>query len=288
MQRARGGAARDEERSMTDDLRAAGLSRAVAHPNLDPRVPAVLLAVTALYTMVEVLAAHRSPGLGWLLQWRLLPTLLWVGASPFVAREGARWAKRDSGVARIANWTGLFLLLHTAVNVVIRLPDAPSRGLRWLVAGTVDGTVQNAPAAALLFVLLLGIGWLGQRPSAPSSSVAPKEPEAARPQVLVLPGGDRTHRVTPEQIRWLEAEGDYVRVHTTERNYLVRRSMKAFERDLGNDRFVRIHRSSLVGVDFVRELRAVGHGDYLAVLDDGTELRIPRTRRKALQRLRDG
>lgn len=273
---------------MSDDLRAAELGRAVALPKIDYRVPAVLLAVTVLYTMVEVLTAHRSRDLDWLLQWRLLPALLWVGVSPFVAREGARWPGREGGVARIASWTGLFLLLHTAVNLVIRLPDAPSRGPRWLVASTVDGIVQHAPAASLLFVLLLGIGWLGQRFAAPWGSVAPRGPEAARPQVLVLPGGDRTHRVAPEQIRWLEAEGDYVRVHTTERNYLVRKRMNAFERALGNDRFVRIHRSSLVGVDFVRELRALGHGDYLAVLDDGTELRIPRTRRKAIERLRDG
>lgn len=246
------------------------------------RVPALLLAATSLYLALELLVADRPPDLSWMLQWRLFPALLWVAASAFLVREGARWPGWEGGARRLAAWVGLFVLLHAAVNVAIRLPDATSRGLRWLAASTVDGAVQHAPAALLLFTVLLGVGWLGR------GRLAPSDPDEAPPEALVLPGGDRTHRVAPEQIRWLEAEGDYVRVHTTERSYLVRKTMKALERTLGENRFVRIHRSTLVGVGFVRELRALGHGDYLAVLDDGTELRIPRTRREALERLRDG
>lgn len=262
--------------------RTAGLQETVGPSKIDLRVPAVILAAALLYTTIEFLAGDHSPELAWVVQWRMFPAFLWAAASGFLVREGARRPELGRSGLRIAGWAALFVLLHATVNTVIRLPDAALRGPRWLTTSTVDGAIHHAPAALLLFVVLVGTGRLVRQPPAPRS------PAEARPEALVLPGGDRTHRVAPARIRWLEAEGDYVRVHTTERSYLVRETMKALEGKLASGRFVRIHRSTLVGVDFVREVRPIGHGDHVAVLDDGTELRIPRTRRRALDRLRDG
>jgi two-component system LytT family response regulator len=87
------------------------------------------------------------------------------------------------------------------------------------------------------------------------------------------------------EIDWVGAEGDYVRIHTGERSWLVRATMTSVERDLPARRFLRIHRSTLVAVDRVREVRSFDTGDSAVVLRDGTQLRLGRSYREAVERL---
>ena len=58
--------------------------------------------------------------------------------------------------------------------------------------------------------------------------------------------------------------------------------LKRLEARLDPDRFVRVHRSAIVNVSAVRKLRHLGHGDYEAILDDGSMVRVSRTRRPQL------
>ncbi|MCU1347364.1 MAG: two component transcriptional regulator, LytTR family [Acidobacteria bacterium] len=108
--------------------------------------------------------------------------------------------------------------------------------------------------------------------------------EAAPPRYAVRLK-NRTLFVPPAEIDWVAAEGDYVRVHAGTRNWLIRDTMAAVERDLGATRFVRVHRSAIVNVDRVQELRSLEGGDCAVVLRDGTELRLGRTYREAVERL---
>lgn len=85
------------------------------------------------------------------------------------------------------------------------------------------------------------------------------------------------------EILWVEASGDYAKLHTSHRVHLVRSTMEAMERRLG-DTYVRIHRSAIVRLDQVRRLRAVSHGDYTVELADGTRLRLSRRYREAVTR----
>jgi two-component system LytT family response regulator len=90
------------------------------------------------------------------------------------------------------------------------------------------------------------------------------------------------------EIDWVEAEGDYVRIHAGKNSWLVRERIKRVERELGPRRFARIHRSTIVSLDRVQELRTFETGDGVVVLRDGTELRVGRSYRAALDRLTTG
>lgn len=81
-------------------------------------------------------------------------------------------------------------------------------------------------------------------------------------------------------VRWVEAAGNYVRLHTVAGDtHLVRETMSRLEQKLDPDRFVRIHRSAMVNLEHVEELRHWSSGEYRVELDDGTELKLTRTYR---------
>jgi two-component system LytT family response regulator len=85
------------------------------------------------------------------------------------------------------------------------------------------------------------------------------------------------------EIDWLGAADNYVYVHAGSKTYLVRETLTTLERQLDPDRFVRIHRSTLVHIDRIVELRAVTHGDFEVLLRDGTRLTLSRTCRGRLE-----
>lgn len=95
--------------------------------------------------------------------------------------------------------------------------------------------------------------------------------------------GDRVHLLEPESIRWVAAEGDYVRLHTAQGEHLLRETMRGLEERLAGGRFIRIHRSTLVRADYVREVRSRGRGRHAAVLRDGTRRDISRSGQERLE-----
>ena len=88
-----------------------------------------------------------------------------------------------------------------------------------------------------------------------------------------------------EEIEWVEAAGNYVRLHVGSESHLFRESMKNMEARLDNDVFVRIHRSAIVNVDRIRELQPWFHGEYVVILQDGTRLMASRVFADRLDRL---
>lgn len=83
---------------------------------------------------------------------------------------------------------------------------------------------------------------------------------------------DRTILVAVRDVDWIEAEGKYVRLHVREHSYLVRDAIAAVEARLDGRQFVRIHRSTIVNLRRVTEIR----DDSLVVLQDGTQLTMSR------------
>ena len=101
---------------------------------------------------------------------------------------------------------------------------------------------------------------------------------------LVARDGHRTLFVPMGEIRWIQADGVYARIHADAAPApLVRASLSALEAQLDPRAFFRIHRSAIVNVRFVRELRHLSHGDYTVLLRDGTELKLSRTRREEFE-----
>jgi DNA-binding LytR/AlgR family response regulator len=107
-------------------------------------------------------------------------------------------------------------------------------------------------------------------------------------QRLVIKSGPRMLFLHPEKIEWVEAEKDYVRLHVGKESHLVRETMNSFEKKLKSDRFVRVHRSTIVNLDYVKEMQPLPSGEYDISMRDGTQLRLSRGyRSRLLELLRD-
>jgi two-component system, LytTR family, response regulator len=83
-------------------------------------------------------------------------------------------------------------------------------------------------------------------------------------------------------VDWVEADGDYLRLHVGPKSHLVRGTLGAFEPRLNPREFVRIHRSAIVRLSRVRELVPQLHGDYRITLTTGARLRLSRSYREKL------
>ena len=102
---------------------------------------------------------------------------------------------------------------------------------------------------------------------------------------MVIKAGGRAFFLKTYEIDWIEAEGKYVRLHVGRESYLVREAISQIEAQLDPKRFLRIHRSTIVNLDRVRELQPWFHNDYRVILRDGTELMLSRSCRKRLGEL---
>ena len=89
--------------------------------------------------------------------------------------------------------------------------------------------------------------------------------------------GSRIQVVLTDDIEWIAAAGDYAELHCSGRCHLLRETMNALELKLDPLQFLRIHRSKIVRVGCVRELRAIDNREYLVMLSDGSEHRSSRT-----------
>jgi two-component system LytT family response regulator len=85
------------------------------------------------------------------------------------------------------------------------------------------------------------------------------------------------HFVRAAEIDWVEAEGNYVRLHARGQRHLLREPLHRMLARLDPRRFVRVHRSAAVNLDRVRRLEPWFHGEFEVVLEDGTRLRSSRT-----------
>lgn len=96
---------------------------------------------------------------------------------------------------------------------------------------------------------------------------------------LVVKSAGRIMFVRSDEIDWVEAADNYVRLHVGPDTHVLRETLGSFETRLDTSRFVRIHRSTLVNVDRMKELQPWFHGDYIVILQDGTRLNLSRTYR---------
>lgn len=96
---------------------------------------------------------------------------------------------------------------------------------------------------------------------------------------------DRTHVIDTDAIDWIGAADYYVEIHVGGETHLLRETMTELTQRLDPERFFRVHRSAIINLERVREIRALLHGDRQIVLADGTELRLSRARRGEFERL---
>jgi two-component system LytT family response regulator len=116
--------------------------------------------------------------------------------------------------------------------------------------------------------------------------LADAQPTAPPPlERIAIKSGGSVYFLRTEEIDWIEAAGNYTRLHVGKKAHLLRETMSALEGKLHPKRFVRIHRSTIVNLERVRELQPYFHGDYVVLLHDGTQLTLSRNYRPKLHDL---
>ncbi len=116
---------------------------------------------------------------------------------------------------------------------------------------------------------------------------APEDTDALLTR-LAIRTGSRYHLVEVDEIDWIEGAGVYARLIVGDKAHLLRTPLAELERKLDPTRFVRIHRSTIVNLDRVREARGHAHGEYVLGLRDGTKLKVSRTYSDRIRAFLDG
>ena len=119
----------------------------------------------------------------------------------------------------------------------------------------------------------------------PSDAAPP--PVSADPSTLprrfLVKGDGQMYFVAVDDIDWVEAYGNYVRLHVGKGVHLIRETLGNIERQLDPARFARVHRSSIVNLDRVARMDLWGAGDYVVLLKDGTKLKLSRWYRSRIE-----
>jgi two-component system LytT family response regulator len=104
-----------------------------------------------------------------------------------------------------------------------------------------------------------------------------------RTERLVVKSGGRLFFLRMDEIDWIEAAGNYVRLHVGNTSHLLRETMNAIEARLDPEKFFRIHRSRIVNMERIQEMQPWLNGEYAVVLRTGTRLTLSRGYREKLQ-----
>ena len=157
--------------------------------------------------------------------------------------------------------------------------------LDYLLKPFSDERFERSLARVLSFVRTHRREELSHRILSLLDHVQPKQPENTRTPLdcLMIKDGGRVLFVRVEEIDWIEAAGVYVQIHIAGKTWLHRISLGELEAKLGARQFLRIHRSTIVNSQRIRELHPHSHGDFLVVLHDGTELKLSRSYRQKVE-----
>ena len=102
---------------------------------------------------------------------------------------------------------------------------------------------------------------------------------------LVIKTNGHVFFLKTDEIDWIEAEGNYVRLHTSKESHLLRDTISALEGQLDPKKFLRVHRSAIVNIDRVQEMQPWFHGEYRIILHGGAQLTLSRSYREKLHEL---
>lgn len=123
-------------------------------------------------------------------------------------------------------------------------------------------------------------GDLGRRLLALVKDLRRDQPKTDR---LVVKSGGRLFFLRTDEIDWVEAAGNYVRLHVGSASHLLRETMNAIEGRLDPEKFFRIHRSRMVNMERIQEMQPWLNGEYAVLLRTGTRLTLSRGYREKLQ-----
>lgn len=110
------------------------------------------------------------------------------------------------------------------------------------------------------------------------------KPEQKYMQRIMVKEGGRVFFLRTDDLNWVESEGNYLRLHAQSETHLLRETMNRFASRLDPEKFLRIHRSTLVHIERIKELHPMFGGEYMVILHDDTELTLSRSYRNKVLR----
>ena len=102
---------------------------------------------------------------------------------------------------------------------------------------------------------------------------------------LVIKAGGRVTFLKTAEIDWIEAAGNYIRLYIGKDSHLLRDTMNNIQTKLDPEKFLRIHRSTILKIDRIKELQPWYHGEYVVTLENGKQLTSSRSYRHKLGKL---
>jgi len=135
---------------------------------------------------------------------------------------------------------------------------------------------------ALFYALWIGLAFGAKMFTAMRESDVATQ--SAKPERLLIPVGDKQRLIETNSIHWIEADDNYVRIHTGGHDYAVRKTLQDMLSELGTDRFIRIHKSAAVNLAEIQSVQPIARGDAEITLRSGAKLRVSRRFRQELQR----
>ena len=127
---------------------------------------------------------------------------------------------------------------------------------------------------------------LAPKPVSPpktKSATQPSQDKSPYLHRIAVKSVGRTVFVAIDGVDWLETAGNYVSLHVGKETHLVRETMNQIETQLDPSQFVRIHRSTMVRIEAIREIQPLFNGDRAVILRDGTKLTMSRSYRDKVQ-----
>ena len=110
-----------------------------------------------------------------------------------------------------------------------------------------------------------------------SQLVEPGEPAGKRVERLTIKDGGEFQFVRVADIRWIDAAGDYMCVHAGNKTHIMRTTMKQLEATLDPELFLRVHRSSIVNINYINGAQVYPNGEYLLTLEGDAQLKVSRS-----------
>lgn len=101
---------------------------------------------------------------------------------------------------------------------------------------------------------------------------------------IVVKNAGKIFFLSVEEIDWIEASDNYVRLHVGKESHLVHGTMNKLESKLNPEKFLRVHRSTIVNLSRIKELHPLFHGEYAILLQNGKEITSSRTYKNRLQK----
>jgi hypothetical protein len=214
-----------------------------------------------------------------------LAALLGASVSPLLVAMTRRFPLPGS-----RGWRNASIHAAGAIGLAFALVVISCFLAAWLLLGDALPTMDDVRSqlAANWFLLVFAIGAFTAISHAvnffPRPAVAAEPAPSSQPARVAVKTRGGLSYVEVASIEWIESQGNYLALHVGRHAHLVRETLASFERRLDPDKFVRVHRRTIVAVARIREIRPLANGDSTLILQDGRELRASRSYREILRK----